>query len=225
MKVGVLFSGGKDSVYAMYKARKKNKVVCLISVISENKESYMFHTPNIELVDIQAKVLGLPLIKVNTKGEKEKELKDLEKAISIAKKKYKIQGIVTGAVASNYQASRVQGICNQLKLLCLNPLWQMNQEKYMREVIKSGFKFIVTHISAEGLDKDWLGKVITNKDIDKLVELNKKNKINIAFDGGEAETLVIDGPIFEYKIVIKKAEKKMENESTGTYEINEMKLI
>jgi asparagine synthase (glutamine-hydrolysing) len=224
MKLGVLFSGGKDSTYALYKAKQKNEIACLITIISRNPESYMFHTPNIELVDLQAKALGFPLIKKVTKGEKEKELKDLKAAIVESKKKFAIQGIVTGAFASVYQRDRIRNICDELSLECINPLWGQEPEKMMQEMIASGFKFMLSSIAALGLDESWLGRVLTDNDIDKLVELNKKFGVHIAFEGGEAESLVIDGPIFKQKINIIRAEKKMENENTGIYRIIKAEL-
>jgi diphthine-ammonia ligase len=219
MKLGVLFSGGKDSTYALYKAKEKNEIVCLISIISKNPESYMFHTPNIELVDLQAKALDFHLIKKVTKGEKEKELKDLKFVIEEAKEKFAIEGVVTGAFASVYQKDRIQKICDELNLTCINPLWGKEPEKMMREMIFDGFKFMLSSIAALGLDESWLGRVLTNKDVDKLVELNKKFGVHIAFEGGEAESLVVDGPIFNKKIKIICAEKRMENENTGVYKI------
>ena len=82
MKLAVLFSGGKDSVYASYLTKQQgHELVCLISVVSENSESYMFHTPNIEKTKKQADVMGLPLIIQKTKGEKEKELEDYNHSI------------------------------------------------------------------------------------------------------------------------------------------------
>jgi len=224
MKLGVLFSGGKDSTYALYKAKEKNEIVCLISIISKNPESYMFHTPNIELVDLQAKALGLPIIKKITKGEKEKELKDLKSAVVEAKKKFAIEGVVTGAFASTYQKDRIQKICGELSIKCINPLWGQEPQKVMREMIASGFKFMLSSIAALGLDEPWLGKVLDDKDIDELVELNKKFGVHIAFEGGEAESLVVDGPIFKQKIKIIKAEKKMDDENTGIYRIIKAEL-
>jgi diphthine-ammonia ligase len=224
MKLGVLFSGGKDSTYALYKAMEQNQVVCLISIISKNPDSYMFHTPNIELVELQAKAIGLPLIKQVTPGEKEKELKDLKEAIKKAKAKYGIEGVVTGAFASAYQKDRIQKICDELNLKCINPLWGKEPETLLREMLKNGFKFILSSIAALGLGESWLGRIITEKDIDKLVELNKKVGIHIAFEGGEAESLMIDGPIFKRKVMIIKAEKKMENENTGVYRIIKAEL-
>src|SRR5208337_4837781 len=118
MRLGVLFSGGKDSTLALHYAEEKEKVVCLITLLSENKESYMFHTPNIDITALQSQALALPQIAKTTRGEKEKELLDLEEAIAEAAKKFQIQGVVTGAVESVYQTERVQRICNKLDLWC-----------------------------------------------------------------------------------------------------------
>ncbi|MBN2142324.1 hypothetical protein JW711_03250, partial [Candidatus Woesearchaeota archaeon] len=106
MKLAVLFSGGKDSTLALKYARDGDKsgpgdsVVCLISLISKNPESFMFHTPNISLTKLQAEAIGLPLIEQETMGEKEKELEDLKRAIERAKVEFGAEGIVTGAVES-----------------------------------------------------------------------------------------------------------------------------
>ncbi|MBT3984960.1 TIGR00289 family protein [archaeon] len=203
MKLGVLFTGGKDSCYALYKAREKHDVVCLISIISENKESFMFHTPNIEITDLQAKAIGLPLLKQVTKGEKEKELKDLEIAIENAVKKYKIEGIVTGAVESVYQATRVQKICNKLGLGCFNPLWKRNQEELLKEIVDEKFKVIISGVFAYPLDFQWLGKVIDKDMIERLIDLSHgKYEISPTGEGGEYESTVLDAPFFKKEIEI-----------------------
>ena len=140
MKLAVLFSGGKDSTYALYLAKRFNhEISCLITLDSKNKDSYMFHTP-INKVDSIAKKINLPLIKISTAGEKEKELIDLKKAIELAIKKYEIEGVVTGAVASTYQTSRIQKICNELDVYCFNPLWQKDQVELLNELISVNLK-------------------------------------------------------------------------------------
>jgi asparagine synthase (glutamine-hydrolysing) len=225
MKLGVLYSSGKDSNYAMYLMKKKgHEISCLITIKSKNPDSYMFHTPNINIAELQAKAMEIPIIFQETKGEKEIELVDLKKAIQKAKKKFSIKGILTGALYSNYQKTRIEKIAEELNLKCFSPLWHKNQEKYMRELIKNKFKFIFSSVAAEGLNEEFLGKVITNKDINYLVELNKKIKINIAGEGGEFESLVIDSPMFKKKLIIKKAEKIMENKCTGIYKIVKAEL-
>src|SRR3990170_1620577 len=113
MKLGVLFSGGKDSTLALHMTAEHEEATCLITLVSKNPESYMFHTPNIHLTEIQAEATDLPLIAKVTEGRKEEELKDLEQAITEAVKQHRIEGVVTGAVESVYQAERVQRICNR----------------------------------------------------------------------------------------------------------------
>ncbi|MCK5282953.1 MAG: diphthine--ammonia ligase [Nanoarchaeota archaeon] len=228
VKLGVLWSSGKDSAFAAYTMKKQNyDMNCLISLKSRNPDSYMFHTPNIDLVELQAKAIGIPLIIQKTKGEKEKELNDLKKAIKKAKELYKIEGIVTGALFSNYQRERIERICDELELKIFSPLWHLDQESEMRDIIKNKFSIIFSSIAAYGLDKTWLGKTITDKDIDKLVELNKKYQINIAGEGGEFESLVLDCPLFKKKINIIDSEIIEENQNTAKLIIKkaELKLI
>ena len=202
MKLGVLFSGGKDSSYAAYLASQNNELVCLITIHSKNLYSYMFHTPSISKTKLQAEVMNLPLIEVNTKGEKEIELNDLKDAIIDAKKKYKIEGIVTGAVESVYQASRIQKICDDLGLEVFNPLWQKNQIELLNDLIKNKFEVIIVAVAAEGFDTSWLGRKIDVNMIEELVKLNKKYGINPAFEGGEAESFVLDCPLFKKKLKV-----------------------
>ena len=203
MKLGVLFSGGKDSTYAAYIAKKYGyEIACLISIFSENPESYMFHTPSIEKTEQQAHSMRVPLIIQKTKGKKEIELKDLEKAIRKAKKDYKIQGIVTGAIQSIYQASRIQKICDKLGLECFNPLWQKDEDEYLDELVKNKFKIIITGVFAYPLGKSWLGREIDSQFIKEVKELNKKYNIHIAGEGGEFETFVIDCPMFKTPLEI-----------------------
>lgn len=204
MKCGVLFSGGKDSTYAAYLAKKHgNELSCLISIISKNPESYMFHTPSIKQVKRQAEIMNIPIIIQETEGEKEEELKDLEKAIVEAKTKYGIEAIVTGAVESAYQASRVQKICNNNKLECFNPIWQKDQIELLKDLIENDFKIIITGVFAYPLDKTWLGKKINREFINEVSELYKKYKINPAGEGGEFETFVLGCPLFSKDLKIK----------------------
>ena len=220
MKLGVLISGGKDSLFAAYKASKEHELTCLIAIKSKNPESYMFHIPNIELVKLQAKSMDLPLVFWETEGIKEEELEDLKQAIEIAKEKYRIEGIVSGAIQSTYQKQRVDDICKALKLESLAPLWQVNEEIYLNQLMKE-FNVIIVGIAADGLKKDFLGMRIGLTFLDRMRSLN----VSPIGEGGETESFVLDCPLFKKKLVIEEAEAKMESEICGHYVIKKVKLI
>ena len=225
MKLAALISGGKDSLFALYKEYEKNEIKCLINLKSKNPDSWIFHTVNVHLTELQAKAMDLPLISFETEGIKEKEVKDLKRAVKTAKERYKIEGIVSGAIKSNYQKERIDKICGELNLKSITPLWHIDEEKYLKDLIKNKFKVIITSIAADGLDKSFLGKEIDNELLEKLKIINKKNEINISGEGGEFETLVLDCPLFKKRLKIKKAGIEMENECTGKYLIKDVELI
>jgi ABC transporter with metal-binding/Fe-S-binding domain ATP-binding protein len=204
MKCGVLFSGGKDSTYAAYLAKKEGYTIsCLISVISKNPESYMFHTPSILEVKKQADSMDIPIIIINTQGEKELELIDLERVIKKAKNEFGINAVITGAVESAYQASRIQKICDNLELDCFNPLWQKNQIELLNELLENNFKIIIIGVFAYLLNETWLGKIIDKEFITNVKNLQKKYDINPAGEGGEFETFVLNCPLFKKELNIK----------------------
>ncbi len=203
MKLAALFTGGKDSTYSIYKASKENEVVCLMNVISANTDSYMFHTVGSVLVDMQAEAMGMPLERFYTKGEKEKELDDLKEFISRIKEKYGVEGVVSGAIASEYQLSRIGNILKELGLVSITPLWHTDVEEYMHSLVSDGFKAAIISVSAEGLDSSWLGKEINEETLRELITLSRKYRFHLGFEGGEAETTMLDGPIFKKRIVIK----------------------
>ena len=195
----------------------------MITIASKNKESYMFHTPNIWIARLQAEAIGLPLIQKLTKGVKEQELEDLKNAIRQARKKLKIEGVVTGAVESVYQAERIQRICHELDLWCFNPLWKKNQQKLLEEIVERGFKAIISGVFAYPLDKSWLGKEMNKKLIEELVALQKEYKISPSGEGGEIETTVLDAPLFRKKIEVLNFTIE-ENANSGIYLINKARL-
>lgn len=223
MKLGVLFSGGKDSCYALHEASKEHEIVCLLSVVSKNFESYMFHVPNIELTNLQAESMKIPLMSKITEGEKEKELTDLKNLIIEAKEEYGIEGIVTGAVESVYQATRIQKICDELDLWCFNPLWQKDQIELLKDLLENGFEVLVTGVFGYPLDETWLGKKIDKETIEKLEKLSKRYELNPAGEGGEIETTVVNSPEFERRLIIEDFEKEYSNHS-GIFKIKDARL-
>lgn len=226
MKLGSLFSSGKDSSYALYLMQKQgHEIKCLITLKSKNPDSYMFHTANINLAKMQAEAMDIPIIEKETQGEKEKELEDLKLALETAKKEYEIEGIITGALFSEYQKIRIEKVCESLGLKVFSPLWHKNPEEELKELVEEGFEVIITVVAAEGLDKSWLGKKINENMIKDLRVLNKKYSISICFEGGEAESLVLDAPMFNKKIKITDSEVIEENKNTAKLIIKKAELI
>jgi len=223
MKLGVLFSGGKDSTLALHLAAEKEEVTCLIAVQSKNAESYMFHTPNIHLVELQSEALGLPLVVVVTEGKKEEELADLERAIAQAVTLFQIEGVVTGAVESVYQAERVQRICQRLGLWCLNPLWKRNQQALLDELLQKHFTVVISGVFAYPLDEKWLGKQINVEVIQRLVALQQEYGISPSGEGGEIETTVLDAPLFKKSLEILEFEVEARGNS-GVFRVKKARL-
>jgi len=224
MKLGVLFSGGKDSTFALHMAAEHEETVCLITLVSKNPESYMFHTPNIHVTALQAEALGLPLITKVTEGKKEEELKDLEQAITDAINQHRIEGVVTGAVESVYQAERVQRICNRLDIWCFNPLWKRNQKEHLEDIVAKGFRVIISGIFAYPLDQTWLGREIDKDVIEELVRLEKEFGLSPSGEGGEIETTVLDASMFKEKIEILASEVDAKGNS-GVFRIKKARLM
>ena len=226
MKLAALISGGKDSIYAAYQATKfAHEIVCLINLQPERQDSWMFHVPNAKFVEQQAKVMEIPLISLPTSGIKEQELDDLKSAMKLAVQKHKIQGIVSGALASMYQKQRIDALCKELKLQSITPLWRMNLQQYMQALILDNFEVIITAIAADGFNKSWLGRKLDRNMLFDLIKLNRDYSINIAGEGGEYETFVLDCPLFKKRITIQEAETKLESEFCGQYLFKEIKLV
>jgi uncharacterized protein (TIGR00290 family) len=150
--------------------------------------------------------MNIPLLIHKTLGIKEEELKDLKQAIKTAKEKYGIQGIVTGALHSEYQRSRIQKICDELELECINPLWHMNEIEYLKKLVASKFKVIIIGVFAYPLDQTWLQREINDKFIEEVIDLKDEYKIHPAGEGGEFETFVVNCPLFERELKIIKHE-------------------
>lgn len=223
-RLGVLFSGGKDSTYAAHIMKLQNyELTCLLTMRSDNNESYMFHTPAIDVTAVQAKAMDIPILFGTTKGEKEAELADLRALFARAKEEFGIDGIVTGALFSTYQRDRIERLCDELGLKIFAPLWHKPQAQEMRELLDKGYQVILTSVAADGLDSSWLGRVLDYSDLKRLGALNDRIGLNVAGEGGEFESLVVDCPLFSQKVVIESS-VEIENEYTAKLVVRDATL-
>ncbi len=203
MRVCALFSGGKDSTFALHWAVLKGfEVVCLVTLEPARQDSWMFHRPAVQLTRLQARALGLPQVYVETSGEKGKELDDLRRALGKAAESFGVRGVVTGALLSDYQRMNINIVCEELGLKVYSPLWRKDQRRYMRELVEFGFEFIITAIDVYGLSPEFLGRVITRDDVERIISLADRYGFNPAFEGGEAETLVLYAPLFKARLQV-----------------------
>ena len=183
----------------------------------------MFHTPNIDLTGMQAQAAGVPCIIHATAGNKEEELYDLKEGIKRAVLQYQIQGVVTGAILSVYQATRIQQICYDIGLWCFNPLWHIDQKSYMYNLINLGFEVYITGVFACPFDEKWLGRRIDATLLHDLIDFSERHHITLTGEGGEYETFVADAPFFTERISIQSADTSYHNYH-GTYLITSASL-
>ncbi len=200
--VCALYSGGKDSTYALHWAVFKGfHITCLITLLPKREDSWMFQYPNVEFTRYQAEAMGIPIFFQESSGIKEKELDDLYLALSNAKE-LGAEGIVSGALLSDYQRLNINLVAYRLGLKTFSPLWRKNQEKYMRELVDEGFIYIITSASAYGFPFELVGKEIDKESTERIIYAAKKFGFNPAFEGGEAETFVTYAPLFKRKLKI-----------------------
>ena len=205
MKVAALFSGGKDSVFSIYIAKQWGwNISHIVTVYPDKKDSWMFHSININLTKKLSEAIDIPIIVKKTKGKKEEELDDLKDIL----KDLDIDGIISGAISSEYQRTRIEKICHEIGIKSFTPIWHKDQELILREQINAGFEIIIVGVFAYGFDETWLGKTINEKSINDIHQLRKKYKINAAGEGGEFETLTLNGPIFKKKLILDKILKQ-----------------
>jgi diphthine-ammonia ligase len=225
LKVGILFSGGKDSTYAAYLGKQVgDELLCLITLSPVRSDSYMFHFPNIRWTALQAQAMHLPQVTLETEGVKEDELVDLSEAIERAKRDYSIEGVYTGALASVYQKSRVERVCDKLGMRAVSPLWHIDQLTHLANIIANHFQVIMTGVAALGLDQSWLGRQLDKEAIRDLARLQTKYGVNPGLEGGEGETFVLDCPLFDRRIDVVSSRKHWKGDS-GYLEILDARLV
>ena len=225
MKLAAFFSGGKDSTYAIYDAQKSgHNIQVLFTVMPKSDESHLLHFPNIQKTEIQSQSMDIPQITSfvdNLKPDIE-ELK-LDQLIKNAKKRFDFEGIVHGGILSVYQRDKFEKLCRINDLKLISPIWQRDALSYMKELLDNNFEFIISSVSSGGLDQSWLGKKIDYLELEKLENLSKKYQFNLNFEGGEAETFVINCPLFKNKIKIVNSNKIWDG-VRGRFEIVDAKL-
>ena len=225
MKLASLFSGGKDSTFAIYLAQKQgHEVTCLLSIFTKSEDSHLLHYPNLQWTKLQSESMNIPQLTIHSESnETDDELSALEKLLQNAKEQFHIEGLVHGGIKSQFQKEKFESLCSKLDLVPITPLWNKEPEQYMNDLLDSDFIFIMITVTSDGLNDTWLGKQITKSDIDTLKNLSVKFGFNLNFEGGEAETFVVNCPLFSNSIKINKF-KKIWDGYRGRFEIMDAEL-
>jgi diphthine-ammonia ligase len=195
MKVAALFSGGKDSSYAFVRADEKYEGGVDTLVTVEAKEaSLMYHVPAVELTSLVAEAAGKEHA-VYQEGED--ALEPLRDAVAGLEPDV----LAAGAVASEYQMSRVEGVCEEFGVETYAPLWEADPEEALREVTKE-FEVIVTAVAADGMGEGWLGRELDEEAVAQVLVLRDEYGVHPMGEGGEFETLAVAGPHMDGRLEI-----------------------
>ena len=199
MRVAILSSGGKDSAAAWWWAICKGwDIAALVTMRVVGDDSMMFQIPGTEIVQHQAKLAKIPWVSVDTEGKEDEEINDLENAIS----KLAIDGLVCGALRSDYQKSRIERMCEKLGIISYSPLWHQSGLNHISGLVKHGFGVMITSVACDGLTEEWIGKILDEESLELIIQLSEKYRFNVDGEGGEYETLVVYGPHFDGEIVV-----------------------
>ncbi|AHF98667.1 ATP binding protein [Halostagnicola larsenii XH-48] len=208
-----LFSGGKDSSWALYQALERDLPVERLVTVHPAGDSYMYHVPETGLATLAAESVGIPLVDVepddfdadaaaDSGAQGDDELEPLEAALADLQTDLEggIAGLTAGAVESEYQTSRIEGMCDRLECDLFAPLWQEEPRELAEAMLEAGFEIVIVQVAAHGLDEAWLGRTLDADALDDLETLNDEYGVHLLGEGGEFETLVVDGPHMDRRI-------------------------
>ncbi len=216
-----LFSGGKDSTYAAYVAMQRGwEISSLLTVRPADPDSMMFHVPNLHVTVLQAEAMGLPLVEEAAKAGEDGELDALRRIFRRADG----DGVVVGAIASDYQHSRVNRIAAELGLRVFAPLWRQDPERLVHDYLAAGLRIVFSSVSADGFDATWLGRAWDDAIVRDLLALRARHGVHPCGEGGEFETLVLDAPFFRKTIEVLEATPVWRG-SAGTWRVDRAHLV
>lgn len=205
-----LFSGGKDSAWALYRALEVGLDVRRLLTVHPTEDSYLYHVPATHLAPLAAASIGIPLHQVDEtngaghdateRGDKEAEALELAFADIDAIVDGGIDGVILGAIESEYQFSRIRSLCDRLDLELFAPLWHAEPTALGNRMLEAGFEIRILQVAADGLDESWLGRRLDRRAFEDLQRIHEEYGVHVMGEGGEFETLVVDGPHMDRRI-------------------------
>ena len=221
VRVAALFSGGKDSTYAAYLAQQRGwEVTHLISIRPQDPASMLYHVPNLHVTPLLAEAMGLPLVTEDAGRGEAAELEALARAL----RRTGAEGVVVGAIASDYQHARVNRVAHGLGARVFAPLWRRNPEHLLRDYLAARMDIRFSAVAAEGLDASWLGRPLDEAAAEDLLRLRDRVGLHPCGEGGEFETLVLHAPNFRRRLEVVEAIPVWEGTS-GSWNVRRARLV
>ena len=220
MRLASLYSGGKDSTFSLYLMEQSgHDIPYLVNVVPEDAASWIFHTPNLSVVPLMAESMGKELVTAKSSGTEEGDMEGLRNALD----GLDVEGVVSGAIWSDYQWDRMNIVCGDLGLKLMAPLWRKDQDMLMDQFIDSGIRSMIVGCYAEGLGEEWLGRIIDRQAVEELKAIRARTGISIMGEGGEYESLTIDSPMHSHPLEIVSSEKDWSRQG-GTMRVTSARL-
>ncbi len=220
MRLASLYSGGKDSTFSLYLMEQSgHDIPYLVNVVPEDAASWIFHTPNLSVVPLMAESMGKELVTAKSSGTEEGDMEGLRNALD----GLDVEGVVSGAIWSDYQWDRMNIVCGDLGLKLMAPLWRKDQDMLMDQFIDSGIRSMIVGCYAEGLGEEWLGRIIDRQAVEELKAIRARTGISIMGEGGEYESLTIDSPMHSRPLEIISSEKDWSRQG-GTMRVTSVRL-
>ena len=205
MRVLVLSSGGKDSTMASWWAKCKGwEISALVTVRVKGDDSWMFQIPGTSITKLHAEAQGIEWIEAEVSGENDVEVDELEHILEpiVSDTDCPIDAIVCGALASEYQRRRIERMSHRLGVISFTPIWHNKPREHMGDLIDCGFEIMIVSVSSDGLNEEWLGRIIDAHLFARLESIASEYRFSIDGEGGEYETVVIAGPHMSKRIEI-----------------------
>ncbi len=199
----VSFSGGKDSMLALYEASKSGyNVKYVLNFVSKQYGRCSFHGTRKDLIKEQVKCMGMKLCQKPVSNDMKKYEEEFKSAVNRLKT-YGVTHIVFGDIYLEEHKNWVERVCKELNVTPLEPLWGIPPEKVVEKFLSYGFKAIIISCNAKIFGQDFVGREF---DYSTIEEIKRKN-VCLCGENGEFHTFVYDGPLFEKCIKILEIEK------------------
>lgn len=195
------YSGGKDSVLAIYRAIKQGlKPMCLIITYNTDQGRSWFHGVPEEILADVSESLNIPIRLIKTSGKDYAE--NFKKELRWQKENG-AEVCVFGDIDIEGHLEWCTNICEESGIESYFPLWQESREKLVREFIASGFTANLTVVDTARLSDKHLGMVLSEETIVSI----EGEGADICGENGEYHSFVSDGPIFSRPVSFQYGEK------------------